>query len=65
MIDLAEIKQVMAEAGYTDGETAFKTTLKYWREWAQMPTIVQLAEVSASGKAGRSPRMRRVSATRP
>ena len=25
--------------------------------WAQMPTIVQLADVAASGRAGRSPRM--------
>jgi peptide/nickel transport system substrate-binding protein len=44
--DLDTAKQVMAEAGYTEGETAFKTTLKYWREWAQMPTIAQIVQAN-------------------
>lgn len=44
--DLDTAKQVMTEAGYTEGETAFKTTLKYWREWAQMPTIAQIVQAN-------------------
>lgn len=39
-------KALMAEAGYTDGQTAFKTTLKYWKEWAQMPQIAQIVQAN-------------------
>ncbi len=36
----------MTEAGFADGETAFKTTLKYWKEWAQMPQIAQIVQAN-------------------
>lgn len=44
--DLARAKELMAEAGFTDGQTAFSTTLKYWKEWAQMPQIAQIVQVN-------------------
>jgi peptide/nickel transport system substrate-binding protein len=44
--DLDAAKQVMTEAGYVEGETAFQTTLLYWREWAQMPTIAQIVQAN-------------------
>jgi peptide/nickel transport system substrate-binding protein len=44
--DLDKAKALMAEAGYAEGETAFKTTLKYWRERSQMPTIAQIVQAN-------------------
>ncbi|MCA9858146.1 MAG: ABC transporter substrate-binding protein [Thermomicrobiales bacterium] len=44
--DLETAKQLMAEAGYAEGETAFSTTLKYWREWSQMPQIAQIVQAN-------------------
>ncbi|MEA2527597.1 MAG: peptide/nickel transport system substrate-binding protein [Thermomicrobiales bacterium] len=42
--NLDAAKALMVEAGFTEGETAFKTTLKYWKEWAQMPQIAQIVQ---------------------
>jgi peptide/nickel transport system substrate-binding protein len=36
----------MAQAGFTAGQTAFKTTLKYWKEWSQMPQIAQIVQAN-------------------
>jgi peptide/nickel transport system substrate-binding protein len=44
--DLDSARQLMAEAGYAEGETAFSTTLKYWREWSQMPQIAQIVQAN-------------------
>ena len=44
--NLDQAKALMAQAGFTEGETAFSTTLKYWREWSQMPTIAQIVQAN-------------------
>ena len=44
--NFAAAKALMTEAGFTDGETALKTTLKYWKEWAQMPQIAQIVQAN-------------------
>ncbi|MFN8593494.1 MAG: ABC transporter substrate-binding protein [Thermomicrobiales bacterium] len=44
--DLVQAKALMAEAGYAEGAPAFKTTLKYWKEWAQMPQIAQIVQAN-------------------
>jgi peptide/nickel transport system substrate-binding protein len=44
--DLDAARALMTEAGYTEGETAFSTTLKYWREWSQMPQIAQIVQAN-------------------
>ncbi len=44
--DLDTARALMAEAGYAEGETAFSTTLKYWREWSQMPQIAQIIQAN-------------------
>jgi ABC-type transport system substrate-binding protein len=36
----------MAQAGFTASQTAFKTTLKYWKEWSQMPQIAQIVQAN-------------------
>lgn len=45
-VDLEKAQALMVEAGYTAGETAFKTTLKYWKEWSQMPQIAQIVQAN-------------------
>lgn len=44
--DVDQAKALMTQAGFTEGETAFSTTLKYWREWSQMPTIAQIVQAN-------------------
>jgi peptide/nickel transport system substrate-binding protein len=44
--NLDQAKQLMTAAGYTAGQTAFKTTLKYWKEWSQMPQIAQIVQAN-------------------
>lgn len=44
--NLDQAKQLMVQAGYSEGETAFSTTLKYWREWSQMPQIAQIVQAN-------------------
>lgn len=44
--DLDRAKQLMTEAGYKSGASAFKTSLKYWKEWSQMPQIAQIVQAN-------------------
>ena len=44
--DLEQARALMAEAGFAEGGPAFKTTLKYWKEWAQMPQIAQIVQAN-------------------
>ncbi|MFM9106464.1 MAG: ABC transporter substrate-binding protein [Chloroflexota bacterium] len=43
--NLERARELMAEAGFADG-AGFKTTLKYWKEWAQMPQIAQIVQAN-------------------
>lgn len=42
VVDVEKAKALMAEAGVT----GFKTTLKYWKEWSQMPQIAQIVQAN-------------------
>lgn len=44
--DLDNAKALMAQAGFPSGKNAFKTTLKYWKEWSQMPQIAQIVQAN-------------------
>lgn len=44
--NLDQAKQLMTEAGYKASGSAFKTTLKYWKEWSQMPQIAQIVQAN-------------------
>ena len=44
--DLDMAKALMAEAGFAPGKKAFKTTLKWWKEWQQNEPICQIIQAN-------------------